>query len=393
MPSRADLVRLSAKLKSAREALTKHEFAAATALLESAEPLVMLASHQTKFDRLRQVTEYAAGFYNAIVTGTTKLQAGEALDYKGNSIGVVETSAERIVLRVGGINRRYELSKLPLGLAVLLAHQAVSPTDARTIAQKACYIVSSPAANETDKRKARDWFVEAAAVLPDVADLANFLEDDYDLVTGVIAKNPTEMPNSPPATGSTTKPTRQEVMQLGTALAAARRAIVARDPDGAATHLATAAALAKRADHKQKLWRLQRLAEHVRAFDEAMKEAAADLKPGDMIKVGNSTELTVERVNPASIVVQVAGLKKTYRFDNPPLGLAVALVQRRLSPDDPVTKAVQAAFVVVSKNSDERSLAKARGWYEESAAGNPDYADLADVIDDDYNLLKDFSDE
>ena len=65
----------------------------------------------------------------------------------------------------------------------------------------------------------------------------------------------------------------------------------------------------------------------------------------------------------------------------------------KLSPDDPVTKAVQAAFVVVSKNSDDRSLSKARTWYEESAAGNPDYANLVDVIDDDYNLLKDFQEE
>ena len=124
-----------------------------------------------------------------------------------------------------------------------------------------------------------------------------------------------------------------------------------------------------------------------------MKEAVAALKPGDVIKVGKSTELTVKRVNPASIAGLVAGLEKTYLLDNPPLGLAEALVQTKLSPDDPVTKAVLAAFFVVNKNSDERSLTKARSWYEESAEGNPDYADLADVIDDDYDLLKDFPEE
>jgi hypothetical protein len=86
-------------------------------------------------------------------------------------------------------------------------------------------------------------------------------------------------------------------------------------------------------------------------------------------------------------------LKKTYPLDNPPLGLAVALVQTKLSPDDPVTKAVLAAFVVASRDSDDRTLAKARAWYEESAAGNPDYANLGDVIDDDYNLLEDFQEE
>ncbi|MDP6468731.1 MAG: hypothetical protein QF918_13370 [Pirellulaceae bacterium] len=390
-PSPAELVQLSTKLKSARAALAKHDFAAAKTILDSAEPLIMLEAHQSKFDRLRQATEYAADYHDAITAGTSKLQAGEALQVKGNSVGIVEASADHVVLRIGGMNKRYELSNLPLGLAVVLAHQAVSPTDARTIAQKACYVVTSPAATADDKTKARDWFLEAAAGLPAVADLADFLEDDYDLVVDVVT--PTEMPDSPTTTDPANKPTRQEVMQLATALSEARKAIMARDLGGAETQLTAAEPFAKRADHKQKLWRLQRLAEHIRAFDEAMKEAIAALNPGDVIKVGSSTEITVERINPASLAVQVVGLKKTYPLDNPPLGLAVALVQTKLSPDDPVTKAVLAAFVVASRDSDDRTLAKARAWYEESAAGNPDYANLGDVIDDDYNLLEDFQEE
>jgi hypothetical protein len=392
-PSRADLVQLGTKLKSAREALTKHDYSAARTLLENAAPLVMLETHRSKFDRLLLATEYASSFHDAIVTGTTKLQAGEVLNYKGTPIGIVETSADRVILRVGGMNKRYALTTLPLGLAVLLAHQALSPTDATTIVQKACYVITSPAATANDKSKALGWFAEAATGLPEAKDLADFLVDDYDLTAGNVARNPTEMPNSPTTSDPATKPTRQEVMQLATALAAAREAIAARDTQAVETQLAAAEAVAKQADHKQKLWRLQRLAEHVQAFDEAMKEAVAVLNPGDVIKVGKSTELTVKRVNPASIAVVVAGLDKTYRLDNPPLGLAVALVQTKLSVDDPVTKAVQAAFVVVSKNSDERSLAKARSWYEESAEGNPDYADLGDVIDDDYDLLKDFQEQ
>lgn len=381
-------MRLSTQLKAARAALAKHDFAAASTQLDGAEPLLMVAAHRAKWERLRLATEYAAAFHSAIVTGAGKLQAGESLEIKDSAVGIVETSPDRIVLRVGGMNKRYELSNLPLGLAVVLAHQAISPTDAPSIAQKACYVMTSPLADAASKAKAREWFAEAAASLPEVAELADVMSEDYTL--GVTA--PTEMP-APPTTTPDTPPTRQEVMQLATALTAARKAIAVRNQGEVDSQLEAAASLAKLPDHQQKLLRLQRLAEHVAAFDKAMQDAVGALSPGDTIKVGTSTELTVERVTPASLAVEVAGLKKTYRLADPPLGLAVALVQTQLPPEAPLTKAIQAAFVVVSKNSDDRSLAKARTWYEESAAGDPDLAELGQVIDDDYNLLKDFQEE
>lgn len=389
-PSRADLAKLTTKLKAARLALFQHDFTSAKAHVASAEPLVVLDSHRMLFDRLRLMIDYAAGFDEAIKAGTEKLQAGESIQLENSAIGIVETSPDRVVLRVGGVNRRYELSNLPLGLAVVLAHQAVSPTDPTTIAQKACFVLTSPSADAKAKEKTRAWFTEAAASLPEVADFPNVMQDDYELLQGENGATTPSRPMPPAVAEPVAKPTRAEVVKLAAALENARKAIANRNASGVEEHLQVAESLAKLPDHQQKVWRLQRLAEHVKAFDEAMRDAVSSLSPGDVIKVGSSTELTVQRVNPATLSVEVAGLKKTYPLDNPPLGLAVALVQTKLSADDPLTKAVQAAFVVVSKNSDDRSLAKARTWYEESAAGNPDFAELSNVIDDDYDLLKDF---
>ncbi len=387
-PSREELVQLGTRLKSARMALAQHDFGKAEELLEEAEPPVMRAADREKLENLRLLLGYAAGFHEAIIDGVSKLQAGESLQLENSAIGIVETSPDLIVLRVNGMNRRYMTSELPLGLAVVLAHQAVSPTDASTIAHKASFVLTSPLADAKAKAKARDWFAEAAATLPDVADLADVMTDNYNLVAG--AEAPAAMTPPPASTEPDVQPTRDEVKQLASVLGKARKAIAARNEKGVTDNLEAARAVAKTSAHQQMVWRLEQLAEQVTAFDQALQEAVSGLKAGDTIQVGSSTELTVARVSPETLGVEVAGLKKSYPLNNLPLGLAVALLQTRLPADDPATKAIQAGFVVVSKNSNDRSLAKARTWYEESAAGDPDLADMVNVIDDDYDLLQDF---
>jgi hypothetical protein len=202
------------------------------------------------------------------------------------------------------------------------------------------------------------------------------------------ATKPTETPETPkPAPGATTvKP--EEAAALAKTLKTAHEAILDGKYDAALAELDKVEALPKLPEQHAKHDRLTLLAGYAKNFQSALKSAVAGLHPGDEIEVGNSTVVGFVSSAQDSITLRVTGANRTYALDRLPVGLAVAIADRWLKKDDPVSLATKGAFVASVRNLDDERKAKARQWLEEASKKGVE-GELHKVLDDTYDLEQD----
>ena len=139
-------------------------------------------------------------------------------------------------------------------------------------------------------------------------------------------------PQPPPAGPP---PTADEVAKLTAALTAARTALTSGNPDAATRELAKADNLPMLPEHRAKFQRLQSLTQHAKSFREAVSEALSSFRPGDLISVGSSTEVTVVKSSADSITVTIKGKSQTYSLDQMPSGLTLGIADAWLSKKNP----------------------------------------------------------
>lgn len=198
---------------------------------------------------------------------------------------------------------------------------------------------------------------------------------------------PTEPAPAEPMPGAiTVKP--EHAAALATTLQAAHAAILDGQYDAAIAELDKVESLPKLPEHHAKYERLRLLAGYAKSFQSALKSAVAGLHPGDEIEVGSSTVVGFVSAAEDSITLRVTGANRTYPLDRLPVGLAVAIADRWLKKDDPVSLALKGAFVASVKELDDERKAKARQWLEEASRKGVE-GELHKVLDDTYGLEKD----
>jgi len=180
-PQPAEVATLATALKSARAKLESNDFDGASAELKKMESLPKLPEHHAKHERLRLLTEYAGRFRSALVEALKNLEAGDEIPSGPNSAaGVVNATADRIILKIDGANRTYVINDLPPGLAVAIADTWLDQNDPVCLVAKAAYLVSLKDARDDRLAKAREWFQEASSSGVDVGDLEKVIDDKYD---------------------------------------------------------------------------------------------------------------------------------------------------------------------------------------------------------------------
>jgi hypothetical protein len=168
----------------------------------------------------------------------------------------------------------------------------------------------------------------------------------------------------------------------------AHAAILNGKYDVASTSLDKVESLPKLPEHHAKYERLSLLAGYAKNFQAALQQAAADLRPGDEIKVGSSTTAGFVSTAKGSITLRVAGTNRSYPLDKLPAGLAIAIADRWLKQDDPVSLAMKGAYLATLKDLDEERKATARQFLEE-ASKKGIAGQLHKVLDDTYDLEED----
>lgn len=201
---------------------------------------------------------------------------------------------------------------------------------------------------------------------------------------------PAPMPTPPPMPEmpADVKQTPVELASLSKAMTTVREALSERNFEESGKQLAIADKLAKTPEQLAKLSRLKLLSEYVRQFDRQLKTLLADpnFDTGAELQIGKSTVVNVVERTPETLIIRVSGVNKSYATNSLPEGLAMALINKRLDPNDPAGKLVKAAFYAVSKNRTSETDAKAKDLLEQATREGADAGDLAQVLTDTYDF-------
>lgn len=144
-------------MNEARTQLVERNPAAAAQAIAQAEPLATIPAHQKKVAQLKQLVDLNQKFWQAVSGRLAKLPPDEDLDVNGKIVRVVESDANRLVIRVDGENKRYTLSDLPAGLAKFLAETEL-PTSADSKKIVGAFLLVTP---EGGAEKARETWATA----------------------------------------------------------------------------------------------------------------------------------------------------------------------------------------------------------------------------------------
>jgi hypothetical protein len=179
-PTRQQIQQLSGALAAARAALERGRFEEALTRLADIEDLPMLADDVNRYQRLHLLIQYARNFHEELASAVAELKGGDEIPVGTNAaVGVVQTGAEQITVRVAGTNRTYHLEALPTGLAIAIADLRLADSDPISLVVKAAYLASRPDARDDQLQRARDWFREAKENGADIGDLELVLDDTY----------------------------------------------------------------------------------------------------------------------------------------------------------------------------------------------------------------------
>jgi hypothetical protein len=112
-------------LVEARAALANRYYAAATEKLAEAKRLAKDEQASAEVERLEELANYVAEFWDAVNRGMKSLEAVDELMIGDQPTAVVEVGGGKLILRVAGQNREYTQKNMPPKVALTLAQRAL----------------------------------------------------------------------------------------------------------------------------------------------------------------------------------------------------------------------------------------------------------------------------
>ncbi len=174
----ANAAALQQALATARVALGEQNFSVAEAEVAKAESLAGTDEEKAMVARAKQLAYYVKEFRDALNSAIDGLEAGETIKVgTSTEVGFVEGDHEKLVLRVQGRNRPFEVSRLPRGLALAIADLWFDQSDPATLVFKGAYQFTHPQADAEDIKEVRTWWEEAALAGVDIQTLLPVLDD------------------------------------------------------------------------------------------------------------------------------------------------------------------------------------------------------------------------
>jgi len=177
---------LASRLKQAKTFLAQRKVAQAGAALQNADQLVAIPAHAEVLARHKRLVELNDQFWKSVSDQLTKLTIDGDLDVNGTIVRVVEADANRLVIRMAGMNRRYTLADIPPGLAKFLAEQNLGTANAETHLVLGAFLLAIP---EAEEDKVRDAWSMADLRGASPSMLLPLLNEDYQLANQLIEKS------------------------------------------------------------------------------------------------------------------------------------------------------------------------------------------------------------
>jgi len=163
----------AAALTTIRQAASVRDVDGLKTSLAAAAKLKGEGEFDAELERLDELAEYVAKFWQAVQRGCVSLESVDELEVGEQRVAVVEYANGRLVLRVAGQNKAYTQKDMPPKLALTLA-QLVLQGDA---AQNKVFFGAFLALDaKGDRKLARQYWDEAAAAGLDVKHLLSELD-------------------------------------------------------------------------------------------------------------------------------------------------------------------------------------------------------------------------
>jgi len=114
------------------------------------------------------------------------------------------------------------------------------------------------------------------------------------------------------------------------------------------------------------------------------------MKGGETFKVGNSTQVAFVEGFSDKVILRIAGMNRTYPFNDTPPGLAVAIADFKLPQSSPASRVVKGAYLILHKRADSETQEKGQALWQEAQAAGANVGHLMPFLTDDYaDFLKD----
>ncbi|MEC8555852.1 MAG: hypothetical protein VXZ82_12660 [Planctomycetota bacterium] len=164
-----------------REFAGQQEYGQAETELVKLEKAAKSKAQQDQLIRLKTAVDLAKTCQQAMLDAMSKLGPGSTFQVKSNEISFVEGSPQRLVVRIGGENKRYQLTEIPIGIVEGLVDLELDVVNQRARAARAAFILFHPKSNALTLPRARRILEEAERDGSVPAGTSLIFEDDYEL--------------------------------------------------------------------------------------------------------------------------------------------------------------------------------------------------------------------
>lgn len=174
----------STAMLAARATIGQQNYAEATRQLDAAQALAKTPLQTEQLARLVKVEQLAQDFGEAVQRAIGGMGAGETFTIGSSTpVSFVESTGERLTLRMRGQNQSFAMTELPIGLAFGIADMAMDREHPRSLAAKAAFALVHPAAQGNDMAAQRALQMMSAAIAAGAVseDMTKVFTDDYKL--------------------------------------------------------------------------------------------------------------------------------------------------------------------------------------------------------------------
>ncbi len=176
----------SKNMSQARAGLAQQDFDVWEREIASALKAAETSVEKVKASRLDQLGQLYKIYIEAFEEAKRKTRGASTIKVGTAELSIVESNAEKLVVRTQGKNQSFTWDKLPVGIAAALSDLALSDRDPVDVAARAVYFSFSPAYAESIKnnqimqKRVQEWFDKSLGKGPVRADLQQALTDTYE---------------------------------------------------------------------------------------------------------------------------------------------------------------------------------------------------------------------
>ena len=168
------------QMRQARNLLGERQYEQAKELLGKIEPSAKSGQQKAQLRRLSTVADFAEQFNSAMMSALEGMGASETITVGNSEIAFVESSEEKLVVKMASGIKRYPWKDVPINLAYGYADLKLDQGP-KSAAAKASFAAVHTKMNPAAIENARKLMQSAAAAEVVPADTHEVFDDDYSL--------------------------------------------------------------------------------------------------------------------------------------------------------------------------------------------------------------------